>query len=268
MQAVHFSSCAIKLLLFYENKFVSADSTDCNAWWGGAGQSFGGASSTLGSMGFPSTWAGVSIPSLHPCPEPPLGFCNEQVRLLHIAVLASHRRGNNTQKVHKLLTAKIKTLFSTWKRQGVMAMSYSWGIFLLDTRGTFFTMSTISLWNNLHREMVDSATSDTSKIHLGHFFQVMFCQEWLDQMILEVPYSMILPLKVAEAGRLHSTQNTWPWCLLWFSFAKHGNFGLGGKTDFHSQGWHFSLLCSNVFQGWAKHIGGKSGLTSPCIICS
>lgn len=193
-------------------------------------------------------------------------------KILHIAVLASHRKENNPQKVHKLLTAKIKTLFSTWKRQGVMATSYSWGIFQLATRGTFFTMSTISLWNNLHREMVDSATSDTSKIQLGHFFQSCFAKKVWTRWSLRshILWSWVcdLPLKVAEAGRLHSSPNTWLWYLLWFSFAKHGNFGLGGKTDFHSQGWHFSLLCSKAFQGWAKRIGGKSGLTSPCIICS
>ncbi|KFV13559.1 hypothetical protein N340_07693, partial [Tauraco erythrolophus] len=36
----------------------------------------------------------------------------------------------------------------------------------LDTRGKFFTMRTISYWNNLPREVVDSPTLDTFKIHL------------------------------------------------------------------------------------------------------
>ncbi|GAB0182054.1 hypothetical protein GRJ2_000670700 [Grus japonensis] len=38
--------------------------------------------------------------------------------------------------------------------------------FLLDTRGKFFTMRTISHWNNLPREVVDSPTWDTFKIQL------------------------------------------------------------------------------------------------------
>ncbi|KAM9649111.1 uncharacterized protein ACIBXB_011590 [Morphnus guianensis] len=38
--------------------------------------------------------------------------------------------------------------------------------FQLDTRGRFFTMRTISHWNNLPREVVDSPTLDTFKIQL------------------------------------------------------------------------------------------------------
>ncbi|GAB0179369.1 hypothetical protein GRJ2_000402200 [Grus japonensis] len=40
------------------------------------------------------------------------------------------------------------------------------GRFQLDTRGQFFTMRTISHWNNLAREVVDSPTLDTFKIQL------------------------------------------------------------------------------------------------------
>jgi len=40
------------------------------------------------------------------------------------------------------------------------------GRFQLDTRRQFFTMRTISHWNNLPREVVDSPTLDTSKIWL------------------------------------------------------------------------------------------------------
>ena len=38
--------------------------------------------------------------------------------------------------------------------------------FQMDTKGTFFTMKTISHWNNFPREMVDSPTLDTFKIQL------------------------------------------------------------------------------------------------------
>ena len=40
------------------------------------------------------------------------------------------------------------------------------GRFQLDTRGRFFTMRTISHWNNLPREVVDSPTLHTFKILL------------------------------------------------------------------------------------------------------
>ncbi|KFW08063.1 hypothetical protein N327_10366, partial [Fulmarus glacialis] len=40
------------------------------------------------------------------------------------------------------------------------------GRFRLDTRGHFFTVTTISHWNNLPREVVDSPTLDTFKIQL------------------------------------------------------------------------------------------------------
>ncbi|PKU49642.1 hypothetical protein llap_26 [Limosa lapponica baueri] len=40
------------------------------------------------------------------------------------------------------------------------------GTFQLDTRGKFFTMRTISHWNNLPREVVDSPSLDTFKIQL------------------------------------------------------------------------------------------------------
>lgn len=37
-------------------------------------------------------------------------------------------------------------------------------------------------------------------------------------------------------------------------FAKHGNFSLECKIDFHSQGAHFSSFSSKVFQGLTKHV--------------
>ncbi|KFV50588.1 hypothetical protein N341_12438, partial [Tyto alba] len=40
------------------------------------------------------------------------------------------------------------------------------GRFKLDTRVKFFTMRTISHWNNFPREVVDSPTLDTLKIQL------------------------------------------------------------------------------------------------------
>lgn len=40
------------------------------------------------------------------------------------------------------------------------------GMFQLDTRGKFFTMRTISHWNNLPRELEDSPTLDAFKIQL------------------------------------------------------------------------------------------------------
>jgi len=40
------------------------------------------------------------------------------------------------------------------------------GRFQLHTRGKFFRMRTISHWNNLPREVVDSPTLDTYKIQL------------------------------------------------------------------------------------------------------
>ena len=40
------------------------------------------------------------------------------------------------------------------------------GRFQLDTRGNFFTMRTIKLWNNLPREVVDCSELDTFKIQL------------------------------------------------------------------------------------------------------
>lgn len=41
------------------------------------------------------------------------------------------------------------------------------GTFQLDTRGKFSTVRTISYWNNLPREVVDSPTLNTFKIQLG-----------------------------------------------------------------------------------------------------
>lgn len=47
------------------------------------------------------------------------------------------------------------------------------GTFQLDTRGKYFTIRTISCWNNLPREMVNFTASDTFKTQLsrllGHF---------------------------------------------------------------------------------------------------
>ena len=40
------------------------------------------------------------------------------------------------------------------------------GTFQLDTKENFFTVRTISHWNNLPREVVDSPTLDTFKIQL------------------------------------------------------------------------------------------------------
>jgi len=40
-------------------------------------------------------------------------------------------------------------------------------IFQLDTRGKVFTVRTISCWNNLTREAVDSPALDTFKVRLN-----------------------------------------------------------------------------------------------------
>ena len=40
------------------------------------------------------------------------------------------------------------------------------GTFQLDTRGKFFTVRTVSHWNDFCREVVDSQTLDTFKIQL------------------------------------------------------------------------------------------------------
>ncbi|PKU40764.1 hypothetical protein llap_8936 [Limosa lapponica baueri] len=57
------------------------------------------------------------------------------------------------------------------------------GRFRLDTRGQLFTMRTISYWNNLLREVVDSPTLDTFEIEL-------------DRMLGHLVWTMLLPRKV------------------------------------------------------------------------
>ena len=65
----------------------------------------------------------------------------------------------------------------------------------MDTKDKFFTMRTISHWNNLPREVVDSLMLDTSKIRmdrvLGHLARLCFCQERLDQLIFKVPSNLV-----------------------------------------------------------------------------
>ena len=63
------------------------------------------------------------------------------------------------------------------------------GIFRLDTRGKFFTMRTISHWNN--------GWGSGGFPNTGHFYvsailsRPGFCQERLNQMILEVPSHLV-----------------------------------------------------------------------------
>lgn len=68
------------------------------------------------------------------------------------------------------------------------------GRFQLDRNGKFHTMETISLWNNLPREM-DSPTLDTFRICWtlcwAILFRLCFCQERLDHMILYVPSNLL-----------------------------------------------------------------------------
>lgn len=68
------------------------------------------------------------------------------------------------------------------------------GWFLLDTRGKIFLMKT-SHWNNRPKEVEDSPTLDSFKIQLDrvptHLSRPFFCQEMLDQRILEVFSSLV-----------------------------------------------------------------------------
>ena len=52
------------------------------------------------------------------------------------------------------------------EKMGGNGYKFLLGRLLLDTRGEFFTIRTISHWNNLPREVVDSPTLDTFKIQL------------------------------------------------------------------------------------------------------
>lgn len=147
-------------------------------------------------MGFPSIWAEVSIPrNSPPALSLPLAAvmsrsdcCGRDLsgKILHVWYLTEKEITPKT--VPKILTAKIKTPLFTWKRRG-NGYELLLGIFQIDTRGIFFPMSTISLWNNLHREMVDSQT--LLRFSWAFFSRSCFCQERLDQMMLEVPYSMM-----------------------------------------------------------------------------
>lgn len=63
----------------------------------------------------------------------------------------------------------------------------------LDIRGQFFTVRTMSYWNYLPREMVESPTWDT--IQLKGFWAILsrlcFCQGTLGQTILQFPSNLI-----------------------------------------------------------------------------
>ena len=95
------------------------------------------------------------------------------------------------------------------------------GRFRLDIIGNFFTMRTISHWNNLPKEVVDSSILDTSKIQLGrvpgHLVCTVLLPRKIEPMILEVPSNLVTSSGQFPALPYFSPFSLWLCCVLLLS---------------------------------------------------
>ncbi|PKU32063.1 hypothetical protein llap_17634 [Limosa lapponica baueri] len=101
----------------------------------------------------------------------------ERLRELHLFSLEKRRlRGDLITMFQYLKKEDGDSLFTRSHMEKMRANGYRLlqGRFQLDTGGKIFTMRTISHWNNLPREVVDSSTLDTSKIRLDRVLGSVF----------------------------------------------------------------------------------------------